>query len=66
MLVEVEEVELGPETPMIPRARLIEPLEVGVEILLAEERRPVDARELRVARVAAPVGTCERGELEAP
>ena len=49
---------------MVAGARLLEPLEVRVEVLLAEERGPVDARELRVVRVAAPVGARERGELE--
>ena len=49
---------------MVARLRLLEQLEVLVEVLLAEERRAVDAGELRVRRVAAPVGTGERGELE--
>ena len=49
---------------MVARAGLLEPLEVRVEVLLAEERRPVDPRQLRVLLVAAPVGAGERGELE--
>ena len=49
---------------MVARAGLLEPLQVRVEVLLAEERRPVDPRQLRVLLVAAPVGAGERGELE--
>ena len=64
VLVEVEQVELRAEPAVVARAGLLEPLEVRVEILLAEERRPVDARQLRVLLVAAPVGAGERGELE--
>ena len=47
------------------RARcLLEPLEVRVEVGLRVERRAVDAGQLRVALVAAPVGAREAGELE--
>ena len=52
MLVEVEEVELGPEAPVIARLRLLEPLQVGVEVGLRIEGRPVDTRQLRVPLVA--------------
>ena len=64
MLVEVEEVELRPEAPVVALLRLLEQLQARVEILLGEERRPVDPGQLRVVRVAAPVGAGERGELE--
>ncbi len=64
VLVEMEQIELAPELAVVARAGLLEPLEMRVEVLLAEERRPVDARQLRVLLVAAPVGAGERGELE--
>ena len=60
----MKEVELGSEPAMIPRPRLLQPLEVGVEILLGEERGAVDPGQLRVRRVAAPVRACQRGELD--
>ena len=49
---------------MVAQPGLLEPLEVGVEILLRVERRAVDARELRVLRVAAPVCAGQRRELD--
>ena len=49
---------------MVVRARVLEPLEVRVEVVLREERRPVDPRQLRVLLVAAPVRTGETGQLE--
>ncbi len=64
MLVEVEEIELRPKLSMVACASQLELLEVCIEVLLAEEGRPVDARQLRVLLVAAPVRTGERGELE--
>ena len=64
VLVEVDEVELDAETPVISFLRLLEPLEVGVEVGLRVERRPVDPRQLRVLLVAAPVGAGEPGQLD--
>ncbi len=60
----MKEVELRPEPPVVAPARLLEPLEVRVEVFLRVEGGAVDARELRVALVAAPVGACEPGELQ--
>src|SRR3954453_16276998 len=56
VLGEVEEVELRADAAVVPRPCLLEPLEVGVEVLLVVEGRPVDASQLLVAFVAAPVG----------
>ena len=60
---EVEEVELDSEPAVVSRPCLLEPLEVRVEVRLGEEGRAVDARELRVALVAAPVRAREAREL---
>jgi hypothetical protein len=60
----VEEVELGAEAAMVALSRELEPLEVGVEILLRVEGGAVDAGQLRVGGVAAPVRAGEPGELE--
>ncbi len=48
---------------MVASARLLEPLEVRVEVFLREEGRAVDPRQLRVVLVAAPVGAGEAGQL---
>ena len=64
VLGHVEEVELRAEPPVVAAPRALEPLEVRVEVLLGVERRAVDARELLVRRVAAPVRAGEAGQLE--
>ena len=53
-----------PEPAVIVRPRLLEPLEIGVEVGLREERRAVDPGQLRVLLVAAPVGAGEPGQLD--
>src|SRR6476660_9599977 len=60
----MEEAELRADAAMIPRACLLEPLEVGVQIGLRVEGGAVDPRQLRVPLVAAPVGAREARELE--
>ena len=60
----MEEVELRPEPAVVALACLLEPLEVRVEVALAEERGAVDPGQLLVALVAAPVGAGEPGQLE--
>ena len=57
MFVEVKEIELLPEPAMIAELRLLDPLEVGVEVGLRVEGRAVDPGELGVLLVAAPVRT---------
>src|SRR3954453_6432832 len=49
---------------MVAGTRLFDPAEVFVELLLRVEGGPVDGREHRAARVAAPVGAREVGEPE--
>ena len=63
-LGELEQAELRPEPPVIVGPRALEPLEMGLEILPAEERRPIHAREHRPAGVAPPVRAGHRLELE--
>ena len=60
----MEQVELHPELAVVPGARLFEPLQVRVEVGLRVERGAVDAGQLLVVLVAAPVGTGEPGQLE--
>ena len=63
-LLEMEEVELHAEPAVVALARLLEPREVRVEIVLRVERGAVDAGQLLVLLVAAPVGAGEPGQLE--
>src|SRR4029077_9365140 len=64
MLVEVEEVESLPEDAVVALARLLQPVEVRLEIVFRVEGGAVDPRELRVRRVTAPVRPGEPGELQ--
>ena len=49
---------------MVALLGLFEPLQVRLELLLAEEGGAVDALQHLVLLVAAPVGAGHRGELE--
>ncbi len=49
---------------MIARLRLLDPLQVLLQIRLGEERSAVDTREHRPGRVTAPVGARDRLQLE--
>ena len=60
----MEEIELRPQPAVVAPARLLEPLQVRVEIGLVVEGGPVDPRQLLVVLVAAPVRAGEVGELE--
>ena len=53
--MEHEEVELLAQPPVVALARLLEPVEVGGEVLLLEPRRAVDPLQHLAALVAAPV-----------
>src|ERR1041384_5616842 len=63
-LVDVEEVELKSEPAVVAPLRLLEQLQVPVEILRRVERGAVDPSELRVVLVAAPVRAREAGQLQ--
>ena len=64
VLVEVEEVEPLAEHAVVALARLLEPLQMRVEILLRVEGGAVDPRQLRLRRVAAPVRAGEPRQLQ--
>ena len=66
MLGEVEEVELLPEPAVVALARLLERCEVRVEVGLRVERGAVDAGQLRVVLVAAPVRAGEARSASPP
>ena len=63
-LGEEEEPELAPELAVVARARLLEALEMLLELGLREERGPVDAREHGARGVPAPVGAGDGLQLE--
>jgi osmotically-inducible protein OsmY len=58
-LVGAEEVQLAAEGAVIPFLRLLQPVDVGLEVILAEPRRAVDALQHLAVLVAAPI--CARG-----
>ena len=60
----MEEIELRADSPVVACPRELDPLEVRVEIRLRVEGGAVDARELPVRRVAAPVRAGEAGQLQ--
>ena len=63
-LGDVKEVELTPEPTVVAALRLLEALQVRVQVRLREEGRAVDPRQLRVVLVAAPVRAGQAGELD--
>src|SRR5690606_4674475 len=65
LLLEMEEVHLLADAPVIAPLGFLEALEVFLELLLVGPGRAVDALEHLVARVAAPVRARELRQLEA-
>ncbi len=65
LLLQVEEVHLLGDPPVVALRRLLEPGQVGVEVGLRAEGDAVDALQHRTTRVAAPVGAGDRGQPEA-
>ena len=62
--MEMEEVQLLAELAVVPLARFFLLLEPGVQVLLVEERRPVDALQLRVPVIASPVRAGDVEQLD--
>ena len=60
----MEEVQLLAELAVVPLARFFLLLEPGVQVLLVEERRPVDALQLRVPVIASPVRAGDVEQLD--
>jgi hypothetical protein len=61
---EGEQAELRPQAPVVARLGLLEAREVLGQLVLGEERGPVDAGEHLARRVAAPVGARDGLQLE--
>ena len=64
LLVEAEQVEVAADAAVVALAGHLEGLEVRGQLLLLGEGGAVDAGELGVVLVAAPVGAGQAGELE--
>ena len=62
--VDQEKIQLSAELAMITFGRLLQHLEVRLELLLRRERRPVDAGQLLVLLAALPVGAGNREQAE--
>src|SRR5262245_12422957 len=65
LLLHVEEVHLPPELAVIALLRLLQSFQVGLEFLLIAPSGAVDALELWVPRIAAPIGPGDLGQPEA-
>src|SRR3546814_18599106 len=63
-LLKMEQVHFAGNVAMIALRRFLQPYQVGVELLLVEPPRTVDAAPHRVLLVASPIGSGHAGKLE--
>src|SRR5215204_6629024 len=63
---DAEQVQLPSKLAMIPRLRLLQAPQVGLELLLCRPGGPVDAGEHRLVLITAPVGPGDVLKLEGP
>ena len=64
LFLEVEELHLAPEAPMVALLGFLEPVQISLELLLVRPGGAVDALEHLVPRIAPPVGAGDLEELE--
>ena len=64
LLLDVEQVELAADAPVIALLGLLEALQVLIQLLAVGPRGAVDPLQHLVARIAAPVGAGHLGQLE--
>src|SRR3546814_12890677 len=64
LLLDMEQVHLAAEPPMVALLGLLETVEIGLQLLLVAPAGAVDALELRVPRIAAPIGAGQLHQLE--
>ncbi len=64
LFLEVEEIELAPEAPVVAPLGLFQAVQIRLERLLVRPRGAVDTLEHLVARIAPPVGAGHLHELE--
>ena len=64
LLLEMEQIHFARQAPVVALLRLLELLQMSVELLLASESRTVDARQHRPVGIAAPIGAGDFHQLE--
>src|SRR5204863_2650931 len=64
LFLHVEQVELAPQAAVVAALGFLELEEILVEILLARPSGAVDALQLRIVRVAPPIGAGDAHQLE--
>jgi len=64
LLAEMEQPHLAADAPVVALLRLLQHMEVAVELLLVRPAGAVDALQLRVLRIAAPIGPGQLRQLE--
>jgi hypothetical protein len=62
--MEEEQIQLAAESAVVTLLRLLQAMQVLLEVLLREERRPVDAVKGLPLRVTAPIGSGRIKQLE--
>ena len=60
----MEQAHLAAEAAVVALLRLLQHMEIGVELLLVRPAGAVDALQLRVLRIAAPIGAGQLRQLE--
>ena len=64
LFLQVEQVHLAAQLAMIAQGGFFQPMKVRVQLLLVEPASAVDARQLRIALIAAPIGAGNTHQLE--
>ena len=64
LFLQVEQVHLAAQLAVVALGGFLQLGEVRIQLLLVEPAGAVNARQLRVLLVAAPVGTCDTHQLE--
>ena len=64
LFLQMEQVHLAADAAVVALLRLLQHVEIGVELLLVRPAGAVDALQLRVLRIAAPIGAGELRQLE--
>ena len=64
LLAQMEQPHLPADAPVVALLRLLQHMEIAVELFLVRPAGAVDALQLRVLRIAAPIGAGELRQLE--
>ncbi len=61
----MEQAHLAAKFAMVTLCSFLEPVQIGLEVVLRQEGRAIDALQHGVPAVATPIGACDGHELEA-